>query len=109
MAGGVLAGAIGNSAGAQVMAQDEAARKPELATQIDRLEQALAFAHESVERLRDRLDNGSLRPDSPSSTGENPLASAPPSSGYASTVYGIVERTSMLSDKVLNLLRRLEV
>lgn len=109
MAGGGLAGAIGGSAVAQVMAQNEAARKPELATQLDRLEQALAFAHESVERLRDRLDNGALRPDAPVTTGEAKLASACPSSGYASNVYGMVDRMGMLSEKVLNLVCRLEV
>lgn len=105
---GVAGGFIGG-ADAAMRQLAEKVSKPELAIQLDRLEQALAFAHESVDKLRDRLDNGCMRPDAPATSGEAKLASASPSSGYAGTVYSMVDRTAMLSDKVLNLLRRLEV
>lgn len=85
-------------------------RKPELVSQIDRLDQAINYADEALLRLRDRLENGSLRPDAPQAIGSEPkVQAAPPSSGYANTVHQFADRVNLLAHRAQALLERLEV
>jgi hypothetical protein len=99
----------GGSVGGVVNAMDVGKRMPELPAQVDNLERGINYLEESLNELSNRLE-GVVRPVVPEpASGTQQMQAVPPSSGYASTIHGQAGRVTRLTDRMQDLLRRLEV
>lgn len=90
-------------------ASDSAKRMGELPGAIDLMERNLCILQDAMNNLDGRLE-GVLRPSDPMpASPPEQIRAASPMSGYASTVHAQAQRLAVLTERVQDLLRRLEV